>query len=411
MRGTVLALRDTMPDAEWAVDLTGGADTRTVLAILLTSGSSERIRARNIMDYPHPDANVAGLLCDRYGLLPARSFVSARRGPVSGAFEAAAIEAFLHGGMRDGAGTINSALFLGDYVHFTGCFGGGLGGKTGRPPLSSADIDKRVEETISRRRRIGQFDFVSDAGVDLVRASMRSFYEHLTDVGVPPEHMEAESYLAGRCRSHFGLLSLFANKRRVTPDILCNRLIVDARRALAPTMYHANKVIFDLLLTSNSPDLVFAPMAEHKWDATIVPASYLRDLEEMRIITRSSAPLCAVSSLRLREVSTLPAAFRSSLVLESLDSSVHTASIVFPSDRARAANAALVDMLLTTGGSELVDEYFDVDRIRATIANVAWSPKNVVQAAFFEKFLPGLVWVLGLEARVPIVDWKFVASN
>lgn len=401
MRGGVEQLLAPRPFASVVMDLTGGADSRTVLGLMLSMGLRSRFGIRNIMDRPHPDAHVAALLADRYGLAVGDAVVPFPGVAAAAALDGFGLDAFLHGGARDGGAAFPSDVFLDDYVHLTGFYGGGLGGKTGavmtlRGPVLRMSVPARVDHLLARRRRIGQLDFVTGEGIERMRQGIIGFYERLIDQGARPETLEAEAYLAGRCRTHFGLASVQANRRRIQPDLLGNPWMVRARRALPPRLAAHDKVVFDLLRGFGGPGLAFAPMAEKRWDRSLVADADRAAWDEMVAVGRDTPSLSARME-RLMKARFLPPPPPSRREAPALRIS-RPEEIVYPADRTRRFSAALVRWALENGARERVGHLLDVEGVLARIGDENWRPRNVVQAAFFDKLLPGLLWMIGAEA-------------
>ncbi len=291
MQGAMRWLIRSLPEASFVLDLTGGSDSRAMLALALSLGLEDRIGIRNIMPLPHPDAHVAALLAEQFGLAVGPSVLPGGR-PAESHFASAAAEAHLHGGIRDGIATPHSTVFIDDLVSLTG-FYGEIGGKWATAvakstPIARMSVGERVDAMFTRRRRIGQLDFVTPAGTELARQRIVAHYQSLVDEGVGPGQLEAESYLTSRCRSHFGLQSVFNNRRRIQPDLLGTPWLVRARRSLVPALAVDNKVIHDIVRRLGGTGLAFAPMADHRWERSVVSDEDLPAWESMAVVTRDT---------------------------------------------------------------------------------------------------------------------------
>jgi hypothetical protein len=413
MQGAATRLFAQRPYDTIVMDLTGGADSRAILALMLAMGLRGQIGVRNIMHRPHPDAHVAAYLTERYELAVAETVVPQPGPPMAAAFEAFGVDAFLHGGARDGGAAYPSNHYIDDYIHLTGFYGGGLGGKTGaamtlRGPVLRMSVPDRVDHLLARRRRIGQLDFVSDEGVETVRQGIIGFYEGLLAQGATPEHLEAEAYLAGRCRTHFGLATVHNNRLRIQPDLLGNPWLVRARRALPARLAAHNKVVFDIIRRFAGVELAFAPMAEKRWDRSLVDAADLPLWEEM-IAVRRDTPSISARMERLLKPRFLPRTAPTGRRVPDL-TVAPPGDIVYPADRTRRFSAAAVGWAIDTGARAHVGHLIDLDGVRARVDDGDWRPSNIVQASFFDKLLPGLLWMLGAETpsridrRVSIAD-------
>jgi hypothetical protein len=74
IRSHILAVSNSVgQDTSIVADITGGSDSRCVLSFLLEQPDLiKRVAGRCITQYPNPDANVAGLVMERYGIPPSK---------------------------------------------------------------------------------------------------------------------------------------------------------------------------------------------------------------------------------------------------------------------------------------------------------------------------------------------------
>jgi hypothetical protein len=271
------------------LDLTGGRDSRAVLSFVNKSGLLSDRAGRSLTRIPHPDARVASMLMEHYGIPFART---PKPATVASPFVdelAVRQNAAMWGGARDTGSAVPTVAFS-DVVHLKGSFGE-LGGAaaadlvaevSARGPYSPAGVADLVIERKGRTRAI---ELLTRAAVAHGRAAVIDHYARLEDA-YPRAHLTAESYLHSRSRTHFGLASWIENKTRILPDVLANRWLVAARRALPPSLHMPNKVIFDLMMR-NDPELVFLPMAK-PWDASIVPPNLHGRLQHMHLVDRET---------------------------------------------------------------------------------------------------------------------------
>jgi hypothetical protein len=283
------------PDINIVTDITGGSDSRCVLSFLIASGSKLPITGRSLTQYPSPDANIAGLMMERFAIPVARC-------PVVGfsTEKAVRINASLSGGGRD-SGTAGYPVLLDNLFHFKGTYGE-LGGAT--PGLdyvaAAAEADdyshaKAVDIFIGRRRSAHALDLITSDALEIIKHRHVGALRNLEQKGYGREQLIAELYLINRCRTHFGLASFVSNKAAIFPDILANRWLVEARRKLPAKLHTKNKVIFDLIVATTGHDMAFMPMADKKWSEIVVPAERGPALKAMQVINNGSDNLSKLS--------------------------------------------------------------------------------------------------------------------
>jgi len=279
-------------DSYIVTDLTGGSDSRAVLSFLLESVNREHLYIFCAGRYPNPDANVAAFLTDTLGL-QACHFPTSDLPPDFAPRTNAALSA----GARDSGPTLSPVGFT-NFVHFKGSFGE-LGGATpGSDYVREAfgqglTLGDGVEQFIRRRRRAKALELLTDEGIAFAKAALVNHYEHLLEAGIDEAQLLAERYLQARCRTHFGLSSYLENKSRILPAPLANRWIVEARRSVDPELASKNKVIYDLVLSSQHRELAFYPMANKKWSERIVQAGDRNAYDAMAVIDFDSVELCS----------------------------------------------------------------------------------------------------------------------
>jgi hypothetical protein len=400
MQGAARLLFEAHSDAHVALDVTGGADSRAILAVILSLGLERRVGVRNFMALPHPDAHVAALLAERYGLPVGEGVLAHAGGIFESYFAAASVDAYVHGGARDNVAAQNATAFVGDLVSLTGFFGE-IAGKwvpwvAKSPKVARMSPAERTEALLARRRRIGQLDFFTDAGLEIVREGITAHYRAIVDAGAEPQHVEAESYLASRCRTHFGLMSAGGNRRRIQPDLLGNPWMVRARRSLDAALAADNKVVFDIVRRLGGAELAFAPMADKSWERSVVDAADLPAYERMDVVTRKT-PFGGRRRERLMRFRMLPGDTVPPIKVPLIAVGPPAREIIFPGDRTRRFAAPLVRWALDNGGREAIGDWLDVDAIVRRCEDGAWRPDTIVRAGFFEKLLCGLLWMIGEE--------------
>ena len=302
----------------YLTDLTGGGDSRAVLSFLLEVMESDQINFLTLGRHPLADANVAGMLAEKYRL--GRGHFPVYHKPQDYAVRC---NAALTGGGRDSGIAIYPVAFP-DLVHFKGSYGelGGVvsGGvdyfqllrKETFFPLgrifyffsslvdnsfryfSSGPKDKLqrfVDLICMRRQQAGALELLTQEAIVLAAQEFRTSLGQILEEGYSLEQVFAESYLRSRSPWHFGIASWAENKNRILPDPLANRWLVEARRRLSSTLHSRNKVILDLILSSRYNELAFLPMANKKWHSEAVPPALRKKLKKQLVVDGDFAPL------------------------------------------------------------------------------------------------------------------------
>lgn len=239
-------------------DLTGGMDSRTVLAAILNLGERDRFMFHTTGGRDSPDVNVAEFLRQEFGLASAR-------GKVATLMPASPFEELCRTVARVG-GLFSMNYVVGRYDEENSndlSFGGGMGelmrhfwpsrpaGGELNTPLQSivSTMQKRsgvLRKTVAHRqqRDIAQF------GIDAVSS------------GIRPEHTGHFLYLKARTRYHFGVWWAASARRKFHP--LYSPSAIKAAFALPDEERINNRVGFDLM-NLLCPRLTDIPFAENSW--------------------------------------------------------------------------------------------------------------------------------------------------
>lgn len=287
----IKSVRDFYGTNEIICDLTGGTDSRVLLMLILDSYNKEDVSFRCMGKYPNPDANVAAYIMDKYSLKKSK-FLNSN----------VSIEEKVRNSSAISGGTIQSDVAFGgtkfnDLIHYHGAFGE-VGGYESFNPYSflsaqnkSYTYRKHAEIISDRRYRAGITDIVSKSAAKYCEHRFASYLEKLADSGVEDEALSMETYLRVRTKSHFGYQSYISNKTKVMPSIFANRWLLEARNFLDLKVASKKKVLFDLACLTNGDNYLWEPMAGKKWNEIIIPDSFQKNFEGIKVVTGQSSNL------------------------------------------------------------------------------------------------------------------------
>lgn len=271
----VESVKSARQDWHSTTDVTGGADSRCVLAFLLNSSFSRNLYGRCITKTPHPDAVVANNIMRKYGIAFGRHpIVTYKKSTLTDEI-AVRMNAELTGGGRDSGAPVPS-VGLENFLHFKGSYGE-IGGATPgvdyaeqATHLGEVDIDRMLDLWIERRRKVGALELLTDGAIDNARSAARREIVATLDCHIQRDQLQSELYLRTRARTHFGLSSHFDQYSKTTIEPLANFWLVAAKRKASNIQINANKIIFDLTY-ANNPELTMEPFANKSWSKSVLP--------------------------------------------------------------------------------------------------------------------------------------------
>lgn len=231
-------------------DLTGGVDSRLVLAALINTGNAGRFVYHTHNAYPNPDANVASLIRKRFGLTkdtgdpagPLREMAPFERlrytvGNVAGLFS------MDHGGHPRFEKSNSLSI------------GGGMG-ELMRQFWSSA----RAVMKSTRSRA----EYLLPNIVDEQLQRLQEFRSASMSAGVQWQHVGDLLYLKARSRYHFGVWWRNSQRDRNRFHPLYSPSAFKAAHALSDHDRKNNRLGYDLM-KALSPELLAMPLAEKTW--------------------------------------------------------------------------------------------------------------------------------------------------
>jgi hypothetical protein len=242
-------------------DLTGGMDSRLVLAAILHKGLQDTFEFQTNGSYPNPDANAAALIRQTFGLakaLPVREH-GGQLSPLDRMRRAvASMSGLLDMFMAAGSPNPNVPIVR---------LGGGLGEilrkfwssdwsrvNPGRSPLHN------LMQSMETRSALVRPDVFSDQ-LSIVSAKGFEYLEH----SIAPTHIGDAFYLTARCQYHFGVWWT-RSPSRFHP--LYSPAGLRAAHAIPDWQKEKNRVGYEMIRRM-SPKLLTLPFANKKWNSKL----------------------------------------------------------------------------------------------------------------------------------------------
>jgi asparagine synthetase B (glutamine-hydrolysing) len=267
-------------------DLTGGMDSRLVAAAILHDGLQDAFLFHTIGGHPNPDANVAALIRERFGLRRGtaihpppdrertpfewlRTTLGETSGVMSTFFKvrAADPEPSRHLWIGGGSGEL-----LREFWPSGGPPAGSIARLLRRrpPPL------RRNVERLRARGHLLRPERREEAAETLARFGAES-----VAAGVAAEHVGDHLYLASRARYHFGVFWATSPRARFHP--LYSPAALQAAHAIPNGDKAANRIGLELMRRL-APELAALPFAGKRWAPHLMP-------EAPEPVTRRTPPL------------------------------------------------------------------------------------------------------------------------
>jgi len=264
-------------------DITGGMDSRVVMAAILAQDKPAGWSYRTLFDAPHPDGICADYFAETYGLSRVTGVPADHRRMMT-ALERMRFEIFAAMGAGAKLGTTITPPHP-DVVHLHGGYGEIAGaspdGKRFRPANGVYNYATLARNYLTRLDQLKILGLFSRAGRDWLSGLLSASVEKYRTAGVAPGDVPLRYYNDGRLRSHFGAISKLRAHNRNYPDVLCDRLLETCALRLDPENRIRGKVNFDLIDTLAGDALLGAPLANTPWDAKLFD-----DPERMRALRK-----------------------------------------------------------------------------------------------------------------------------
>lgn len=410
------ALIGSMPGHYIMSDLTGGMDSRMVFAALLASGNSDVIEFWCNTRYPHPDANIADHIIDRYKLRQGTTLLN-------GVNEDFTIEQSISRGLFRNRGARYkdwSGLGQGYFpkmVRLNGCFGeigrsnvlSNVFKEIGRSDVpsnifkkfgrSSFGLKNFSKKTIQHLQNVGSLELITEKGKHEIADPIQDMVVQMSDMGIPQDSMSDMLYLEGRGRYHFGHYFACNNGLFISPCLIYDLNLVWANAHLSSEERFSGKAQFDLIRMLGGDELVEVPLADKRWAESIIPSNMKQKLKNVESITRHSPALSAGKNTM---------SWRLGWKRDKATVVKHNPPPAFAKGRSAAwANLpeyqALASKLLEqTDGSEAIFEYVDRGKLRAITKTDPATIQKEWTVWALQVVVAGIMWDLGQEEGTPI---------
>jgi hypothetical protein len=273
-----------------AVDVTGGVDSRLVLAFFMNAVGKDGFEVLNIGRAPNPDRLVADHFVAKYGLRAGR-FADHSVDVFPDPDESSRIGVFRYAGMRLKDTPDISTLRRGKIARVSGAYGEmsyGLASvdaieallQSGPAAYAAAWVDGRGFNTSMLTRDAYEF----------VKASIAGIVGDIIHSGVPMHQVDEVFYNENRARNHFGFAYRFNNDVRVHIPPL-NTLTFAKCCSHLPYRKTRNRLVaFDLMLDLMGPEFTLEPMAKDKWAPGLSPLLAKVDYRKVERVKADTPP-------------------------------------------------------------------------------------------------------------------------
>lgn len=247
--------------------LTGGMDSRLVVAAILHAGLQDTFQFQTNGTYPNTDANAAALIRQTFGLSKAT--------PLHSAADPLNLEPIDR--MRLTIGRMSGILdmYMATDLRETETpkinLGGGLGEimrKFWSSDWSPAKAERTPLHKIVQSMETRSALLRPDVFREQVSTVSKKGFQYLQE-GVEPTHVGDAFYLTARCQYHFGV---WWSRSRSSFQPLYSVAALRAAHAIADEERIANRVGFEMMRRM-SPEIVEMPFANKKWNSRVHPSA------------------------------------------------------------------------------------------------------------------------------------------
>jgi hypothetical protein len=263
------------------IDLSGGVDSRMVLAGFLAASAEKDVKffnANNVVDGSSADRVVADLIMDHFGLASGTSISESRTASTTlnsaKRFSVGGKPAFGCGhyfGHLPYAYADYGELYLDGYAR-----AGGYCGEHARAPgpnllqlvnggATSAGFAKKYVGFARANAAHTSTEFVTDDALHETEAAFRSYFDELQGE-LPPILTNTACYVENRSKFHFGMRTRNANASSVSLAPLATPALLKAHQAgLSYSEMFNRKIAYDLICELAGPELAHLPLADDFW--------------------------------------------------------------------------------------------------------------------------------------------------
>lgn len=394
------ALIKAMPDHYFVSDLTGGMDSRLVLAALIAAGHEKKVDYWCNNRYPHPDGNVADHIIDKYNLNQGISLIN----KVNEDFTLG--ESIKRGLFRNRGARYKDWSGLGKgyfpkLVRMNGCFG-----EIGRSNVYThvfnnpeLDLNNFSRELSQHLDKLGNADVLTPEGKKRIVDPIHQTVIQMKDMGISRDYMSDMLYIDGRGRYHFGHYFSVITNLFISPCLIYDLNIVWANTHLNNEQKASGKVQFDLIRKLAGDELAIVPLADKTWSLSIIPKEMKKKFKSIKSITRHSEKLSNKENTmnwklgwpidpdkRIKPKPCPPFAKGRSIAWAQLPE----------------YQALVRELLDKMNGNELIFQYIDKQRLQLLAEQEPEEFEKDWHVWSLQAIVGGLMWELGLEDRTPI---------
>ncbi|MEJ8573061.1 hypothetical protein [Microbaculum marinum] len=278
LRNRVEIVARTFEERDVFFDLTGGMDSRIVLAAVVSRVPRPRWDYRTLFDHPHPDGHCAALFGETYGLGRVQGIPWDHRRNMS-AIERMRFETFVSMGVGPKYGWSITPPYA-DIAQLHG----GYGEIAGSSPDAKRFLIQGEEPTyrslpeqyLTRLGQMGLLRFFTPYGIEWLRGLLGSRLGEFEKAGVRPADAPLHYYNFGRLRSHFGVNSRLQSQNRNYVDLLYDVQLQHCALRVDRVARAKGKVNLDLIRLVGGDEVAGLPMAADQWDASLFASDDLR---------------------------------------------------------------------------------------------------------------------------------------
>ncbi len=301
-------------------DLTGGMDSRIILAAIIGSGVGSEWRFHNYYPPRHPDSNFSHFVAERFGIRqwPKES------AEILPAFSKARVDLYLAFG-TELKGAAHANLCRPDYLHVTGAFGElggknqdtsrfrvrqslkfekglalGIEGPNARRAVSatsqssrpdSAILTEYVETYLDHAGLLNDRFGFNPAMLSWARKSLRCQIEGARQADLDFDQMPVIFYRRGKARSHFGMDAYLRTMREQYSGVLNTPYATAAAVKIGSNKSRQGRINLDLIRRLGGDEIASLPLVDTQWHASLFSNDAERSFFMSKPVTSDSPPL------------------------------------------------------------------------------------------------------------------------
>jgi hypothetical protein len=270
-------------NAHCIADLSGGVDSRMVLASFLSTGRHKELKYFCVNN-SHPtgvstDRQVADDLMDKYGLSfgegvtetssSTASLVTCRGVDAKAKISRGILRYFglLPYAFEDFGDTfMKNYIRVGGYCgEFTRAPGPNLGKLVNTENLNVESVTDSFFNHCTQQGKNNASVVLTDIALKEIRAEFFKYFSKVMSATTAPGAINALTYIENRAKHHFGLRSSLGNNCRVSITPIIDYRIPKLYQKMKYGEHFDNKIAFDIINKLGGVELAMAPFAEFRW--------------------------------------------------------------------------------------------------------------------------------------------------